>query len=203
MTEVLIPSLVSSPNTIKSPIAVLRDIIVHEMGLDGERVNIYNQKFKIPPDDEIFVVLSFIGAKPFRVRNTTSGSGNSMQESQTLNVHEIYEINILSRNESAMFRKEEILFALVSQYAEQQQELNNFKIFRMPASFNDVSEVEAAARLYRFSINIVVFAWYTKTPKVIASNDYYDKFNGVVYTDYLIYNSVYNSVAFVQPVPTP
>lgn len=174
----IVPKYVNSPNTTRSPILCLRDILIQEMTLDPSRVNLYNQKFKLPTDEDLFIVIAHTASKAYRVKNDATVNSN-FYDCQYLNVHEIYDISILSRSDEAYFRKEEVLMALASQYAQQVQEQYAFQIARIPSGFNDVSEVEGAARLYRYVISVPVLAWYSKQ----RTQNYYDTFNGAVSTE--------------------
>ena len=62
--------------------------------------------------------------------------------------------------------------AFNSVYAQQIQEINSFKISRN-IRIEDISFLEATARLYRFDLHLVVFAWYNKT----KTTDFYDSFS--------------------------
>jgi len=57
---------------------------------------------------------------------------------------------IMSQNNDARARRQEILFALNSTRAEQLQEKYGFKIANLPTTFNDTSYVEGASRLTRY-----------------------------------------------------
>ena len=173
----------------------LVDIIATELALNPARVNIYNQKFKIPTDDGIFVSVAFLGSKAYRATTKTQDDGEAptvdFQEYKEINTQEMYSIKIMSRSTDALSRKEEILGALVSQYAQGVMEANGFKIARLPTNFIDISEVEASARLYAFAITVVVLAAY----KINKQVPYYDNFDGQ------ISNEQITQVQFEQDVP--
>ncbi len=66
-----------------------------------------------------------------------------------------------------------MILALNSVYAEQQQELNSFRIFPLSQSFVNLSELEGAAIPYRFTISINMQYAVVKTKSV----PYYDTFS--------------------------
>lgn len=179
----------------KLTIDLVREIIKHELDIEDERINIYNQKWKIPPDDELFVVLEYRGTpKIISSRNYYSEVNDT--ESQDLNTQESIIIGLFSRNLEAIQRKEEAVMALYSIYSQQIQEANSFKIMR-GASIEDLSDLEGAARLYRFDIPIIVFAWYHKT----KASEYYDSFDAQVLVDEGEEEA--EEINFDQPVESP
>ena len=152
------------------------DIVRREMGLEADRVVVYNQRFKLPTKEGIFIVVEFKGSKAFSNRNVYSPEDDS--EVQTLNTLELISVNILSRNDDALQRKEEVLMAINSIYAQSIQEAHNFRIANISA-IDNVSDVEGSSIMYRFEINLSVFAWYEKTKD--AEN--FNTFSGKVRTE--------------------
>ncbi len=181
--------LTDTKNPYNSPVQLLRLILLNQMSLQEARVNIYNQKWDIPTDDKIFISVGFMASKVYASRNENYVLEGVYKSRQLLNVQEIWDINIFSRSTEALFRKEEVVMALTSQYAQQIQEKYNFSIGRIPASFNDLSDLEGSARIYRFGINVPVLAWYKKE----KTADYFDSFSAEVYTEYA------PVIAFEQP----
>lgn len=149
-------------NTPLGPIQILRAIIVKEMELDDEAVMIYNQKWDIPTDDKLYMDIEFRYSKSYSNRNSLPVIKGKATEQSDVNMQEHYTVRLFSRSTLALQRKEEVLMALASIYSQQQQESNSFRIFPT-MNIQDVSEVEASARLYRFDIDVVVMAWYSKS----------------------------------------
>lgn len=151
----------------------IRSILIHEMELDESRVNIYNQRYNIPTDDNIFILVGYNGApKVIANRSVVVPSESDIKEYQEVNVQELIEINIMSRNLDAMRRVYEVLQALGSIYSQQIQERNGFKIFKNP-SVLDLSGLEGSAMLNRYQMTFITIAWYSK----IQTPDYYDQFS--------------------------
>lgn len=155
----------------------IRQILIHEMLLAEDRVNIFNQRFKIPTDEHLFV---YIDCLPSRVISNRSKyaldpvSGD-YQEIQDLSSYDPVVIGMFSKNLEALQRKEEVVMALSSHYAQQQQEIHGFKIFRN-APIQDLSQLEGAALLYRYDIPVVLFTWRQK----ITTVDFFDAFKARV-----------------------
>lgn len=157
----------------KLAIDLIRTILIREMSLDAERVNIYNQKWKIPATEGLFITVEYRGApKIVSSRSTVVDNGADMIEYQDLNVKENVVVGVFSRNTDALVQKENVLMSLSSVYSQQIQEANSFKIFTN-LGIEDVSALEGAGILYRFDISAVIHAWYNRTTKP----DYYDSFS--------------------------
>lgn len=147
-------------------------IIQTEMGLSEGQVMIYNQKKNLPPTSGLWVTVGFLTGKPF-------GSSTKVVddvETQIVNMGSVMSIDLMSRDESALDRKEDIVAALGSTFAQQMQEKFSFKIGRLPSNFVDVSEVEGAAILFRYNMSFQVQYVLKKTKKV----GFYDTFNHTV-----------------------
>ena len=147
------------------PVLLVCDIIQSELGLAQGRVYLWGQKITEPSDGSLFVVVSVLSCKAFGNTNGhTSGAG--LTSNASVNLASTLQIDILSRDRSAMLRKEEILLALASDYSQAQQETNSFFIGKIPpgAQFNNLSQQDGAAIPYRFviSINIQYFAMKNK-----------------------------------------
>ena len=162
-----------------TPLDHIRDIIVEEMGVNPDFVNIFNQDFKIPPDDGLHIEIEAKGApKVLSNRNLTVPTADTFTEIQEINTQELIAVMLFSRNMDAYVRAPEVLMAINSLYAQQSQEANSFKIARI-SPIENLSALEGAAMLYRFEISLVVFAWYEKT----KDGDYYDTFTAELHTE--------------------
>jgi hypothetical protein len=160
----------------KDSLDYLRQIIVHELDLEEDVVSIFNQKWKIPTTEGLFVMLECRPSKVISNRNSYQVNlDGSVTEIMDLNMHEEATIGVYSRNTEALLRKEEVVMALYSIYSQQVQEANSFVIFRS-APIIDLSVLEGPALLYRYDIDIILHAWYHKT----KTADFYDSFTGRV-----------------------
>jgi hypothetical protein len=154
------------------PLELLIDILKTELGLAQDHVYLWDQKIFAPSDAGLFVAVSVLNVKPFSNVRRYDGSGAGLDALQSMNVQAQIQLDILSRDLSAVLRKEEVLLALNSVYAEQQQALNSFRVFGLAPQFTNLSNIEGAAIPYRFSISINMQYAVVKNQSV----PYYDQF---------------------------
>lgn len=154
--------MIELDNIPQTSMDLIRLILVDQLELDKERVNIYDEKWKIPPDDELFIVVEYRGGKCIANRNIFVSTGGDPVEQQEINMLERITVGIFSRNRSSTQRKEEVLMAVLSSFAQGLQEKYSFKIARI-GPIDDLSALEATAMLKRYDIELSVYAWYSKT----------------------------------------
>lgn len=160
---------------------IIIDILTEEMDLDPATIWLRDQNRKIPDDKTMFLVVGLIDAHVMSnvtyMKEETIATVTKQHEINEVMMQEFIQIDIMSRNNDALTRKWEVVAALQSFYAQQQQELNNFKIFRIPGSFVNTSSAEGGSNINRYSITATCFVWYRKDT-VLASplGDYYDDF---------------------------
>ena len=155
-----------------SPLELLCDVIKNQLDLDDSHVYIWDQKIPEPTDFSLYVVASMVSCKPFSNTIQMDGSGGGVSAIQSTNFLAQVQIDIFSRGLDAMNRKEEVIMALKSVYAEQQQELNSFYISSIPTGFTNTSNIDGAAIPYRFSITVGLQYFIKKAQAV----EYYDTF---------------------------
>jgi hypothetical protein len=157
----------------------LRQILIHEMGIESERVNIFNQRIseELLEKEGIFIYLECLPSSVIsnRSRYDIDPVSGDFIEIQDLNMKDPVSIGIFSKNTDAFLKKDEVLLALNSHYSQQLQEAHSFRIFRN-APVEDLSHLEGAALLYRYDIPIIIFSWSQKKNTV----GFYDKFSGRV-----------------------
>ncbi len=149
------------------------EILQTELGLANGRVYLWDQKIMQPTDAGLYIAVSVLSHKAFG--NTISHkSGSGLDAVQSVNMAAMLQIDIISRDSSARMRKEEILMALNSDYAQAQQETNSFYIGKLPAGaqFANLSMQDGAAIPYRFSISIAVQYYATKTKPINYMNTF-------------------------------
>lgn len=157
------------------PLKVVRDIIKTEMDLPDDRVLIYNQKWLLPNDDDIFVYIGFVSSNPISSKRFYETREDGYYSVQILTELQTLDLNIFSKNNTARLRKHELVMALNSHYAQQQCEREGIKILYLPENFIDVSEVEASSRLNRYKITFQIFCSNEKA-KIV---DYFDNFKDI------------------------
>lgn len=166
----------------REPIKILGDIIKEFMVLTDQQIMIYNQNFKLPQTSGLFVILQYNNSKVYSGKNQfiPAPEGDvGGQESITTLTQENYTINIISKDDEARQRKAEVILSLNTNFAQDQQELYQFKIAEISNSFDNVSELEGAAMINRFAINVSLLARYEK----IRDVTYYDDFTNTITTD--------------------
>ena len=159
----------------REPILILKDILQDRMLLTDEQIFIYNQDFKIPTTQGLFVVLNYGTTQNYSTTNQfipADEAEEGAEENISMLTKEDYIINLMSKNNEARLRKEEAIMAFNSNFSQEKQNEFQFQIARISNSFNNVSELEGAGMLNRFAITISLLAHYSQT------NDtaYYDTF---------------------------
>jgi hypothetical protein len=166
----------SSPEILQ----VLVDIIRREMCLKADQVVIYNQRWIIPNDSRVYVSLHLLGSKPYGVNRGYSSQSflnpsdqtvtTVLNEEQSINTADMISVHVTGYGDTARVRRNEVMFALHSTYAEQKMEQYGFSIGQVPTSFADVSEAMGTAYLYRYAITFNVLYAQGVTKPV----DYFD-----------------------------
>lgn len=149
---------------------LVANIIENFMNLPAGSIWIWNQKIKEPTDGRLFITLQELSCKPFS-NNLRMIDGENRQYT---NFQSQVSIDIESRTTEAMHRKEEVIMALRSQYSENQQTLNGFKIGTIPINFTNLSNLEGSSIPYKYNITTqILYAKYFDD----AQSSYYDDFD--------------------------
>ena len=163
----------------REPIKIIGDILTEFMSLSAGQVMIYNQDFKLPETSGLFIILQYNSSQNYSSTSEFIPAAEGMeggQENITTLMREDYTINVISKNDEARQRKEEVIMALNSNFSQEKQGLYQFQIARISNSFVNVSELEGAGMLNRFAINISLLAHYNKT----INTPYYDDFTNQI-----------------------
>jgi len=171
-------AIASSQIMVGTPLLLFCDIIQKELGLANGRVYLWDQKIMQPTDSGLYVAVSVLSCKPFA--NTNSFNGATGDAIQSVNMYALLQVDIISRGPEARDRKEEVILALESNYAQSQQEGNSFYIGKLPpgSQFVNLSNQDGAAIPYRFNISVALQYFFVKTKAV----PYYDDFSAVAVT---------------------
>ncbi len=145
------------------------EIIQHELELLEGTVFIYNQRINLSSFSGLLVAVGVQSLKMIGVRTQVLDG----IETQGANVNAVFSIDIMSKDLTALDRKEEVILALSSTYAEQIQEKYGFHIGKLPTNFVNLSEIDGAAIPYRFQLSVQVQYAVNKTKSV----DYFDQFS--------------------------
>jgi len=157
-----------------SALLLLCDIIQTGLGLQDGRVYLWDQKIMQPTDSDLYIAVSEMQPRVFGNNNRSVGSPGDMVSMQYATISSKVDIDIISRGPAARDRKGEVIMALNSNYAQQQQYANSFYVGKMPpgAQFLNLSQIDGAAIPYRYKITIALQYTVTKTQSV----PYFDTF---------------------------
>lgn len=151
-----------------SPLLLFCEILQSELGLAEGRVYLWDQKIMQPADNGLYVAVSVPSCKPFANANSAHDPDFVPYVSMLARV----DIDVISRGVSARDRKEEVILALNSTYAQQQQEANGFYIAKISTNFINLSEVDGAAIPYRYKVSVNMQYRYSKAQNA----QYFDTF---------------------------
>jgi hypothetical protein len=173
-------SIAVSSILVGDPLLLFCEVIQRELGLAPGRVFLWDQKIFQPTDADLYIAVSVPSCKPFSSINRPDPVLGWSNPIQIVNMLAMLDLDIMSRGPSARKRKEEIVLAMNSVYAQSQQEANSFYIGKLPpgARFTNLSAIDGAAIPYRFRISTVLQYSVTKTKAV----PYFDTFQSVQVT---------------------
>lgn len=154
---------------VATPLLLVCDIIQKELGLANGRVWLWDQKIMQPKDFGLYIAISVPLCKPFgNVNRFVDG-----KEDQSVNMFATLDIDIISRGPEARDRKEEVILALKSSYAQSQQEANSFHLATISSSFLNLSQLDGSAIPYRYKISVNMQYAFVKPEKNVP---YYEDF---------------------------
>lgn len=173
-------AIATSKILIGNPLLLFCDILQSELGLEQGRVYLWDQKIMQPSDAGLYVAVSAPFCKPFGNTNRPNGTAFGFTADQSVNMLATLDVDIISRDSSARDRKEEVVLAFNSQYAQSQQEINSFYIGKLPPGtrFTNLSMVDGAAIPYRYRISVNLQYLFKKS----KATPYFDTFQPVQVT---------------------
>ena len=148
---------------------ILADIIATDMSLDADRVVVYDQNFIPPKDQNIYVIIALQSTRI--IGNVNKFDPDTDKEIKSTSLAETYNIEITSKNRDAQTRYHEVVMALTSDYSEQQQELNQIKIFRT-GQILDLSFIEASSSLHRYRIPVIINSVKIKETDIVPFENF-------------------------------
>lgn len=148
---------------------IAADIISTELSLPAGRVVVGLENFDSPKDSSLYVIVMTAEARILSANNFFDADSN--EEVKQVVMYGRLNVEAVSRGREAMERKEEIVAALKSQYAENLLETEQARIFRV-GDIQDLSAVEGASALKRYRIPVIMS--YMKTYKKTV--DIYENF---------------------------
>lgn len=141
-----------------TPLLLFCDILQRELGLANGRVYLWDQKIMQPSDSDLYIAVSVPLCRPFSNVNRPDVDGSDLAQAQVVNMLATVDIDIISRGPAARDRKEEVILALNSVYAQKQQEANSFYVGKIPphGGFRNLSDIDGAAIPYRYKITVLM-----------------------------------------------
>lgn len=160
----------------------LVDILRTEMDLAADQVVIYNQRWIIPNDKRLYVSLNVMGGRPYAnnrrfasgfVANPAGGPALAvLNEERQVSSADLISLHVQSYGDQARVRRNEVMFALNSTYAEQQMERYGFHVGPLPSSFADASEGLGTAIITKYALTFSVLYGEAQVNVI----DWYDQF---------------------------
>lgn len=151
----------------------LAKLIQDYMELPDGKVYLSNEKIMMPTDGSFHITLNFLNLKAIGHSRTQKVVADVMSEEIATNMYGVVAIDIFGRTFDVVTRKEEIIQAFNSTVCRESQLKNCFMVASMPTSFNNISEADGSAILYRFQSTFAVQFISTTTKNGL---DYYDNF---------------------------
>lgn len=156
---------------------ILCKIIQRYMSVEDDQIWIYNQRRKIPPSENLFIVVGLMSSVPYGNNSRITGDVHGLNQEISQMIQETFSINMFSYTTEAIERLPELIGSFNSIYSQQTQSKYGMKIGFVPSSVSDTSFLEASAILYRQTVTLRVLRAYSK----ISEGDYYDQFSTEVY----------------------
>lgn len=165
---------------IGNPWMLLLEILQRSLNLDPQLLAFENQKWFEPENalKGMWVVLMFPSLKTFasglHPTGPPVGAGGPSWDitEKWANFSGPVDIHLISRDLSALNRKEELVMALTGPYSRQQQTANSFYIARIPHNIVDISGVDGDDIPYHFVASVEMQYGTTK----VFVPDYYNTF---------------------------
>lgn len=141
-------------------------------------VTIANQNIKLFNTDKLQITVKTVSSEVYASRSEFKEVENGFQETIYLNEKKTLQIDVYSKNNDARERYFEVLAALKSYIAQEQEDLYSFKIGEIGKAIN-LSGLDGSADISRYTITFSILTHDKKETFV----DYYDKFPYEVYTE--------------------
>lgn len=152
------------------PIKVFADIIKTEMLLGDGQIMLGLENWEIPKNEGLYIALLY-GQERVVGQNNEFDTTDNVEVQSIAMLHEIV-IEAMSFNSEARKRKEEVIMALNSVYAQNALDRNFMAINMLPQSFVAAPTLEETKQLNRYRTSFSMNALHQK----IKAVDYYDEF---------------------------
>jgi hypothetical protein len=164
----------------REPIKIIGDILQSELTLNPGQVMDTNQKYEIPTNG-LYIACSYVGpAKVIASMSEWADDGaGGITELQSITMLHLIQIDIMSFANDARMRKEEIVMALRSFFAQSQMETYNMQIARQPGPLMDTSYLEETKMITRYTTTIITSSVNQKQKPASS----YNSFSGEFFAD--------------------
>lgn len=156
------------------PIVMIGLVLQDQMVITPGQLMIGLENWKVPENVNLYVAM-FYGPETTLGNNTTydpDGFGGMTELNECTMLHEIV-LDVMSFSSEARLRKQEILQALVSDFAQRTADQYQMRICQVPTGFIPAPTLEETKQLNRFRITFAVNALYRK----VQVAQYYDVIN--------------------------
>lgn len=162
-----------------NPFMLVSEILQKYMELDANHIYYWDQKIFEPIDSTLHIAMKVLHCKPFsNIRRYEKQLDGTLKEVQYTNMQAMITIDCISRGPEARDRKEEVILALGSTYAESQMEANNFLVGKLSpiGHFVNLSHLDGAAIPYRFQISVnMLYAYEKASPNPVRSYNVFEQ----------------------------
>lgn len=147
---------------------LLIDIVKEELGLPNAQVWIRNQNREIPADGKLYVVIGMVQSRIVSAKTSMIEEAGLQYEINSVTTFENIQIDFFSSSDEASLRRFEFVAALSGFYAQQVQEKNFFKIYKIPSQFLNTSAAEGGSQLNRYTITVAVGNSFNKKREMLT-----------------------------------
>lgn len=152
------------------PIKVLAGILKTELAMEDGTIMLGLENWEVPKTEGLYIAL-FYGVERIVGQGNDFDTSTNEEIQTVAMLHEIA-IEAMSFNSEARLRKEEIIMALNSVYAQNVMGQQLMQINALPQAFVSVPTLEETKQLNRYRITFAMNALHQKIKPV----EYYDQF---------------------------
>lgn len=156
------------------PVVLLSQWAREYLGIPATRSYIYNQKWNIPPEPQMFQVFSILSDLPYAsgLSYANDPVTGDLMETVLTNCRSMIQWELWSRNADARIARFRAAAFLHSTACEQLCEKSGFAVASAPISFSDISYQDGAARMNRYQLTFAVLTSDAQTRAVESFNHY-------------------------------
>jgi hypothetical protein len=153
------------------PIDVVASILLKEMNFTSDQIILWNQGIITPPEAPIYLVLSIPSTTVISKTAQYRDEGVFLKRVDAISMLDVVHVDIISRTSEALIRKMDPLQALTSEYAQQQQLSNVFKLSITTRDVMNTIDLQPSYSPYRFRHAFIMHS----TVEYVSNVPYYNK----------------------------